>query len=93
MKKTMPAAIAILTLGAAAAAAGGPLDRVVIHAMPESAPTFFPGWTTQPRGSSTRFELELRRSDYGTYRFEQGHWTQACAAGRGHQDFTPDLCA
>lgn len=40
-----------------------------------------------------RFELELRRSDDGTFRFERGRWSQACAPGRGHQDFTPDLCA
>ncbi len=40
-----------------------------------------------------RLRLELGRSDLdGTFRFERGVWSQACAAGRGHQDFSPELC-
>lgn len=39
-----------------------------------------------------RYEMLLRRADTGRFRFVSGEWSQACQPGRGHQEFTPELC-
>jgi hypothetical protein len=41
---------------------------------------------------ATRLELTLNRIDDGRFRFVSGRWSQACQPGRGHEDFSPDLC-
>ena len=41
---------------------------------------------------ASRLELTLRRDDDGRFRFASGAWSQACQPGRGHQDFTAELC-
>ena len=41
--------------------------------------------------TSVTYELALGDDD-GLFQFMSGTWTQACQPGRGHQDFTPELC-
>jgi hypothetical protein len=38
-----------------------------------------------------RYELELSR-DGETWRLDGATWAQRCRAGRGHQEFSPELC-
>lgn len=44
--------------------------------------------------AGTRYELDLAptKGD-GSLRIEDARWTNACQPGRGHQDFSPELCA
>lgn len=39
-----------------------------------------------------RYEIELTRSEDGTWRVEAATWAQRCAAGRGHASFSPEPC-
>jgi hypothetical protein len=39
-----------------------------------------------------RYTLELERNDDGTWRLVAARYTQRCREGRGHQDFTSELC-
>ena len=39
-----------------------------------------------------RYKLELSRRDDGTWKIESASWAQRCQEGRGHQDFSPELC-
>ena len=41
---------------------------------------------------AVRWVLVLTRGDDGRFRFESGQWSQSCQPGRGHQEFSPDLC-
>ena len=41
---------------------------------------------------SRRFDLTLTRRDDGTWRIDTAQWSQRCQQGRGHQDFSPELC-
>ena len=40
-----------------------------------------------------RYEFELTRRTDGTWEIASAAWAQRCQAGRGHQDFSPELCA
>ena len=39
-----------------------------------------------------RYDLNLSRRPDGTWRIRSARWSQRCQPGRGHQDFTPELC-
>ncbi len=39
-----------------------------------------------------RYDLTLSRRPDGTWRIDTARWAQRCQPGRGHQDFTPELC-
>jgi hypothetical protein len=39
-----------------------------------------------------RIVLEVERQGDGSWRLLSAAWAQRCQAGRGHQDFTPELC-
>jgi hypothetical protein len=41
---------------------------------------------------SRRFDLTLSRRPDGTWRIDTAQWAQRCQEGRGHQDFSPELC-
>ena len=41
---------------------------------------------------SRRFDLTLTRQDDGTWRIDTAQWAQRCQQGRGHQNFSPELC-
>jgi len=41
---------------------------------------------------SRRFDLTLSRREDGTWRIDTAQWLQRCQQGRGHQDFSPELC-
>jgi hypothetical protein len=41
---------------------------------------------------SRRFDLTLSRRADGTWRIDTAQWAQRCQQGRGHQDFSPELC-
>ncbi|MFC4040929.1 hypothetical protein ACFO1B_21055 [Dactylosporangium siamense] len=40
-----------------------------------------------------RYRIALRRGDDGRFRFVEGKRTQRCQNGRGHQDFSTDICS
>lgn len=40
-----------------------------------------------------RYDLTLSRREDGTWRIDSASWSQRCQEGRGHQAFTPELCA
>ena len=42
--------------------------------------------------ASLRLELTFEQLADGTYRFVGGSWSQACQPGRGHQDFSIEVC-
>ena len=42
--------------------------------------------------TAVKWELVLNRSDAGQFRFVSGTQTTVCAPGRGHQDFSAQLC-
>ena len=42
--------------------------------------------------SARRYDLELNRRPDGTWKLESAAWAQRCQEGRGHQDFSPELC-
>jgi hypothetical protein len=42
--------------------------------------------------TAVRWELVLNRNDAGQFRFVSGTQTTVCAPGRGHQDFSAQLC-
>jgi hypothetical protein len=39
-----------------------------------------------------RYDAELRRLGSGAWELVSATWSQRCRAGRGHQDFSPELC-
>jgi hypothetical protein len=39
-----------------------------------------------------RYDYELRRRQNGTWEIVSATWSQACRAGRGHEDFTAEPC-
>jgi hypothetical protein len=39
-----------------------------------------------------RYDAELRRRGDGTWELLTATWSQRCRAGRGHQDFSAELC-
>ena len=39
-----------------------------------------------------RYTLELERREDGTWRVAAARYAQRCRPGRGHEDFTPELC-
>jgi hypothetical protein len=39
-----------------------------------------------------RYVLEFERQVDGSWRLQSAAWAQRCQGGRGHQDFTPELC-
>jgi len=39
-----------------------------------------------------RYVLEFERQASGSWRLRSAAWAQRCQGGRGHQDFTPELC-
>jgi hypothetical protein len=39
-----------------------------------------------------RYVLQFERQGDGSWRLLSAEWTQRCWDGRGHQDFTPELC-
>jgi hypothetical protein len=41
---------------------------------------------------SQRYRLELSRREDDTWTIESASWSQRCHEGRGHQDFSPELC-
>lgn len=41
---------------------------------------------------AVRYVLEFERQADGGWRLQSASWAQRCQAGRGHQDFTPELC-
>jgi len=41
---------------------------------------------------AVRYQFELQQMTDTLFRFIAGSWTQQCQHGRGHQEFTPDLC-
>lgn len=42
--------------------------------------------------AALRYVLEFERRADGSWRLRAAAWTQRCQPGRGHQDFTPELC-
>ena len=43
--------------------------------------------------AADRWQLVLERGDEGRIAFVSGTWASSCQPGRGHQDFSTDLCA
>ncbi len=43
-------------------------------------------------GFAVRWQLVLERGVDGRFAFVSGTWSQACQPGRGHQDFSSELC-
>ena len=41
---------------------------------------------------AVRYQIELRQMPDTLFRFIGGEWAQQCQPGRGHQDFTTELC-
>jgi hypothetical protein len=41
---------------------------------------------------SLRYDLVLSQRQDGTWQIDSAEWTQRCQEGRGHQDFSPELC-
>ena len=41
---------------------------------------------------SRRYDLTLSRRQDGTWRIDTAQWSQRCQQGRGHQNFSPELC-
>jgi hypothetical protein len=41
---------------------------------------------------SQRYDLTLSRRKDGTWRIDAAQWSQRCQQGRGHQNFSPELC-
>jgi hypothetical protein len=41
---------------------------------------------------AVRYILDFERRPDGRWRFRSASWAQRCQVGRGHQDFTPELC-
>ncbi len=41
---------------------------------------------------SQRYDLTLSRRPDGTWKIDTAQWSQRCQQGRGHQNFSPELC-